>query len=258
MLLLENRLTNIGKYGIIKLEIFLSHLAKVKVGMKNQYYLGFLAVVVLSGCATDDPNRRAKTGAALGAVIGGIAGHQMNSDKGRFVGAVVGAVGGAAVGNYMDKQQKEFDQALQKEQQDNAVEIERLKDDTLKLSLNSQVSFDFDSARIKPTFEPTLNRLAEVLKTYDKTIVHVVGFTDNKGTTAYNLDLSKRRAEAVVGYLDRNGVSGSRLRVEGRGESEPRDTNATEAGRQLNRRVEIFVKPVVEGNEQKAQESPKG
>jgi outer membrane protein OmpA-like peptidoglycan-associated protein len=61
----------------------------------------------------------------------------------------------------------------------------------------------------------------------------------------------------VGDYLATSGVPRSRLRTEGRGEREPRDTNATEAGRQLNRRVEIFVKPVVEGQEQRAYESPR-
>lgn len=227
--------------------------------MKNQHYVLCVPLILaLASCATDDPNRRAKIGAVVGAVVGGVAGHQANSDKGRFVGAAVGALGGAAVGNYMDKQQKEFDQALKQEQQDRAVEIERLQDGALKLSLNSEVSFDFGSAAIKPAFAPSLDKLAEVLKTYDKTIVHVVGHTDNVGTTAYNLDLSKRRAAAVVAYLERKGVVNERLRTEGRGESEPRESNAAEAGRQLNRRVEIYVKPVVEGEEQKALESPKG
>lgn len=52
------------------------------------------------------------------------------------------------------------------------------------------------------------------------------------------------------------GVPAERLRSEGRGEREPRDSNATEAGRQLNRRVEVYMKPIVEGQEQKAYESP--
>lgn len=225
--------------------------------MKNQrYVLCFPLIFVLASCATDDPNRRAKMGAAVGAVVGGIAGHQADSKKGRFIGAAVGAIGGAAVGNYMDKQQKEFDEALRKEQEANAVEIERLQDGALKLSLNSEVSFDFGKAAIKPAFGPALDKLANVVKTYDKTIVHVVGHTDNVGSNDYNVDLSKRRASAVVAYLIRRGVSGERLRTEGRGESEPREPNTTEAGRQLNRRVELYVKPVVEGEEQKALESP--
>ncbi len=216
-----------------------------------------LAAMLVVGCATDDPNRRAKTGAAIGAVAGAVLGHQLDDDSGKFVGAAVGAIAGGVVGNYMDKQEQDFNQALAEEQQDHAIEIERLKDDTLKLSLDSEVSFDFDRAEIKPAFQPTLDKLADVLIKYNRTVVHVLGHTDSLGTEAYNLELSKRRANAVGDYLMTRGVPGDRLQMEGRGEGEPRATNDTEAGRQLNRRVEIYVKPIVEGQEQRAYEPPR-
>lgn len=223
--------------------------------LRNAIVIG--SALAVFGCATSDPNRRAKTGAAVGAVVGGVVGHQTKGDQtGRVLGAAVGAITGAAVGDYMDKQQQELDKSMEEEQQQKALEIERLNDDTVKLSLSSEVSFDFDSARIKPAFHDTLNKLGDVIKKYDRTIVHVVGFTDSKGSESYNMELSKRRAEAVVAYLVEQSVPASRLRAEGRGESEPRDSNETEAGRQLNRRVEVFVKPVVEGSEQKAYENP--
>lgn len=212
--------------------------------------------VALAGCAADDPNKRAKTGAAVGAVAGAILGHQLDSDSGRFVGAAVGALAGGAVGHYMDKQQQEFDSALAAEQQSNAVEIQRLKDETLKIDIANEVSFDFARADIKPSFKPTLDKVAGVLQRYPNSVVHVVGHTDSVGSDAYNQRLSEQRAEAVVAYLANAGVSRDRLRAEGRGESEPRDTNATEAGRQLNRRVELYVKPIVQGQEQRAYEPP--
>ena len=76
------------------------------------------------------------------------------------------------------------------------------------------------------------------------------------GAAAYNMQLSERRAESVVDYFINHGVSSDRLFASGRGESEPRASNDTEAGRQLNRRVEIFVKPVVEGQESEAYKTP--
>jgi len=215
-----------------------------------------LATSILFGCATDDPNKRAKTGAAIGAVTGAIIGHQIDHDSGRFIGAAVGAIAGGATGHYMDEQQKEFDQAMEEEQRRNDIEIERLKDDTLKLNLDSEVSFDYDSSQIKPAFKATLNKLADIIKKYDRTVVYVVGHTDSTGSESYNLRLSERRARSVVEYLINDGVNPSRLRSEGRGESDPRATNATAAGRQLNRRVEIYIKPVVEGSEEKAFQSP--
>lgn len=212
--------------------------------------------VLLVSCATTDPNRRAKTGAAIGAVAGAVLGHQLDDDKGRYVGAVVGAVTGGAVGNYMDRQEQDFNRALQEEQRQHDLEIERLKDDTLKLSLNNEVSFDFDSARIKPAFYDTLDKLAGVLRKYDRTVVHIVGHTDSTGSDAYNQRLSQKRAAAVGQHLTSSGVPATRVRTEGRGESEPRASNATVAGQQLNRRVEVYVKPIIEGREGMAYESP--
>jgi len=221
---------------------------------------GVISMLVLiagvTGCATDDPNRRAKTGAAIGAVAGAVLGHQISHGSGKWVGAAVGALAGGGVGHYMDNQQKDFEQALREEQQQNQLEIERLKDDTLKLSLDSEVSFGFDRSDIKSAFEPSLDKLADVLIKYDRTVVHVVGHTDSTGADDYNWRLSEQRAENVVAYLEQRGVPYDRLLSEGRGETEPRATNETEAGRQLNRRVEIYVKPVVEGQEQRAYESP--
>lgn len=214
-------------------------------------------VVTLTACATDDPNRRAKGGAAIGAVVGAVVGHQLDHRSGRFVGAAVGALAGAGVGNYMDDQQQAFEQDLAAEQRQHQLAIERMQDDTLKLSLDSEVSFDLNSYGIKPAFEPSLNKLADVLLRYNQTVVHVVGHTDSSGSDSYNQRLSEQRAESVGYYLMDRGVPQGRLRWEGRGEVEPRESNATAAGRQLNRRVEIYVKPIVEGNERRAYEAPR-
>jgi outer membrane protein OmpA-like peptidoglycan-associated protein len=200
-----------------------------------------VSALLLAGCtAQDDPNRRAKVGAAVGAVAGAVIGHQVNDKSGKWVGAAVGALAGAGVGNYMDNQQREFESALAEERRQNELEIERMKDDTLKLILDSEVSFDFNKSEVKPAFRSSLDKLANVIVKYDRTIVHVIGHTDSVGD-----------------YLIERGVPTARLRTEGRGEDEPRDSNATEAGRQLNRRVEIFLKPVVEGEEQRAYEAPR-
>ena len=75
-----------------------------------------ITIISLAGCATDDPNRRTKTGAAIGAVAGAILGHQVSHEHGAVVGAVAGAVAGGAVGNYMDKQEKDFNAAMAEEQ----------------------------------------------------------------------------------------------------------------------------------------------
>ena len=214
--------------------------------------------ISIGGCATqNDPHQRAKIGAAVGAVAGAVLGHQLDDDSGRWVGAAVGALAGGAVGHYMDNQQRDFETAMQREREANELEIERLRDDTLKLTVDSEVSFDFGKADIKPAFRPSLDKLAQLLIKYDRTVVHVVGHTDNVGSDAFNQQLSEERAMRVGDYLAGYGVPRNRLRTEGRGEREPRDTNATAAGRQLNRRVEVFVKPIVAGQERRAYESPR-
>jgi outer membrane protein OmpA-like peptidoglycan-associated protein len=229
--------------------------------MMKRIYKTALAVsvcIALTACATDDPNKRAKTGAGIGAVVGAILGHQIDDghNSSKVVGAAAGAIIGGAVGVYMDRQQKEFEDALADEKDQNAIEIERLKDNTLKLSLNSEVSFDFGKDAVKPAFYSTLDKLSDVINKYNRTVVHVVGHTDNVGSDGFNQQLSERRAQSVSDYMIDRSVRVSRLLTEGRGEYEPRESNASESGRALNRRVEIFLKPIVEGVENQAYVSP--
>jgi outer membrane protein OmpA-like peptidoglycan-associated protein len=216
-----------------------------------------LIATALSGCAADDPNKRTKSGAAIGAAAGALLGYAVDDGTGGVVaGAAIGALAGAGVGRYMDNQQREFEQALADEQARNELRIQQLENETLKIDIASEVSFDFDSASLKSAFTPTLNKVSDVLQRYPKTVIHVVGHTDSVGSESYNQRLSERRAQSVVDFLASSGVNQSRLYAIGRGELEPRATNDTEAGRQLNRRVELFVKPIVEGQESEAYQAP--
>ncbi|HEX6143322.1 MAG TPA: OmpA family protein [Geminicoccaceae bacterium] len=219
--------------------------------MRNTACLA-LAGLLLAGCQTNPDGTRTvnKTavGAAVGAVAGGVLGNQIdddgNRDRGTITGAAVGAAAGAGVGYLFDRQERELRQAVADERVAKEVEVERVRDDLLKLTLANEVSFDYDSAAIKPTFRPTLQKLADVLAKYDRNRVTIVGHTDSTGSEAYNQGLSERRAEAVRRELSTLGVPASIISATGRGESEPRATNATEAGRQLNRRVEVLVQPI--------------
>ena len=217
-----------------------------------------VTAAVLTGCvAEDNPNRRATLGAAIGALSGAVLGHQVNHGSGKWVGALAGALAGGAVGHYMDNQQREFEAALERERQAHALEIERLQDETLRLIVKNDVSFDVDKDDVQYTFRPSLYRVGNVVKRYDQTVIHVIGYTDSTGAADYNEDLSYRRAENVKRELVLAGVPESRIRIEGRGETEPRASNGTASGRQQNRRVEMFVKPVIQGNEQYAYEPPR-
>jgi len=210
----------------------------------------------VSACATDGGISRTAAGATVGAVAGAVIGHQVNDDNGRYVGAVAGALAGGAVGRYMDKQQEELEAQLRREQAANEIQISRLADNTLKLDVNSEVSFDVNSARINRGFYPSLNKLASVLADYPQTVVHIVGHTDSSGSDSYNQQLSIQRATSVQRYVNRLGVDAPRTRTEGRGESSPVASNATATGRSQNRRVEIYLKPIVEGQEAAAFNSP--
>lgn len=210
-----------------------------------------LMCVLVAGCTTNPDGtqsvNKAAVGGAIGAVAGGVLGNRLDRKGSRTGGTIAGAVAGAAVGGgvgyLFDKQEKEFEQELAQEQAANEIEIERVRDDLLKLTLDSEVSFDFDSAAIKPAFQSSLTKLANVLAKYDRNQVTIVGHTDASGSDSYNQSLSVRRAEAVVGELANRGVPSGMMRATGRGESEPRADNNTEAGRQLNRRVEILIQP---------------
>jgi outer membrane protein OmpA-like peptidoglycan-associated protein len=206
---------------------------------------------------TDDPNQNAKTAAAIGAAAGALIGYAVDDGAGGVLaGAAVGAAAGAGVGHYMDNQQREMEAALAEEQARHDLEVQRLKDETLKIDIASEVSFDFDSASLKSAFMPTLQKVSDILVRYPHTVIHVVGHTDSVGSESYNMELSQRRSQSVVDYFVANGITAKRLVSVGRGESEPRASNETEAGRQLNRRVELYVKPIVQGQEYEAYQTP--
>lgn len=207
--------------------------------------------LILSSCATNTTHENTKKGAGIGALVGAVSGaiigyqndHSGGALRGALIGGAAGGALGAGAGAYMDKQQTEFEQELANERAQHQIEIERQQNEILKLTMSSEVSFDFNSARIKSTFYSPLNKIAEIMSRYPATQITVVGHTDSVGSEQYNLELSLRRANAVADYLIVHGVERSRLGTEGRGELEPIADNGTPEGRAQNRRVEIFVIP---------------
>ncbi|MCD2175302.1 OmpA family protein [Rhizobium sp. C4] len=102
------------------------------------------------------------------------------------------------------------------------------------------IQFDFDKADIKPESRPTLDEIAKFLKANSEVALVVTGHTDGKGGFDYNVDLSKRRAQAVAADLAQHyGISASRLTPFGAGMSAPIASNDDDAGRAKNRRVEL-------------------
>jgi len=102
------------------------------------------------------------------------------------------------------------------------------------------IYFDVDSDAIKPESEPSLRAIADMLKADSDLKVYIVGHTDMTGTLEHNMELSLLRAKSVVKALvEKHGISAGRLQAKGVGPLCPVSTNRTEAGRKLNRRVEL-------------------
>lgn len=193
-------------------------------------------VLVLASCSTfGNKGAGAAIGAAAGAVAGAVIGHQLGSTtKGAIAGAVVGGATGVVIGNQMDQQAKELQQAIP------GATIERVGEG-IAVTFASSMLYGFDSDVVLPDAAANLRSLGASLGRFPNTDILIVGHTDAVGSTTYNQALSERRAAAAAHYLVNQGVTTGRVRTSGRGEMDPVATNDTEAGRQTNRRVEIAI-----------------
>jgi len=207
----------------------------------------FMALVLLSSCSMLDTKtgKGAVIGTALGGLAGAAAGQAIGSDTestliGAAVGAALGGLAGTGVGYYMDKQEKALREALAKSEM---ASIKR-EGNIIALTLKGDVLFASDSTSIKPGLYNEIDRIATVMVNYPETRINIEGHTDSSGAEKYNMDLSKRRGDGVKNLLIQRGVADSRINVIPYGETQPKATNSTEAGRQLNRRVEIRIVPI--------------
>jgi outer membrane protein OmpA-like peptidoglycan-associated protein len=207
-------------------------------------------VVAVSACTTLDPytreektakaQRQAVIGAAAGAVAGLITGDSsMERKKRALVGAGLGALAGAGVGNYMDRQEAKLRAELEK----TGVSVTRIGNN-ITLNMPGNITFATNSADLNAGFFQVLNSVALVVNEFNQTVIEVAGHTDNTGGDQYNQQLSERRAGAVAAYLGTRSVRSDRIITVGMGEGRPVATNATEAGRQSNRRVELTLVPL--------------
>ena len=199
------------------------------------------ALSLLAACATDPHTGESKVsktawGTGIGAVAGAGIGALVGGEKGALIGAGIGAAGGAATGGYMDIQARRLRQELV----GTGVQVQEMNGQ-VRLIMPSNITFATDSAVFQTSFNRVLDSVAKVIKEYNKTAVQIVGYTDNTGTVAYNNQLSLKRAQAVATYLQNRGVAANRLSVTGMGPNNPIASNATAAGREQNRRVEITL-----------------
>lgn len=209
--------------------------------MKNSkiYFLltAILAVTLfISGCSTWSKTAKgtaigAGAGAAVGAVVGKTLG---NTAAGAIAGAVVGGTTGAIIGRNMDRKAAELEREM------DGVTIQRVEEG-IAVSFDSGILFDVDSSNLKTEGYSNLQKLANILKRDNETILMIVGHTDSTGDEAYNMGLSQRRAQSAKTYLESQGLPSVRLQTTGRGELEPIGDNSTDSGRQKNRRIEVAI-----------------
>jgi len=172
----------------------------------------------------------AGAGAAGGAAIGKAAG---NTALGAIIGAAVGGVAGGLIGRKMDKQAEEISQIP-------GAEVKRVGEG-INVTFETGVLFGYDRDDLTADAKKKLTDLSEILNKYPDTYVLVEGHTDATGTNDYNMDLSRRRASSVAGYLKTENIKSQRVLTKWYGEEQPKYSNDTDADRAKNRRVEFAI-----------------
>lgn len=223
--------------------------------MKGTKFMALLLCVsmILSGCgsmnnATKGGLLGGGGGAALGAVVGGLIGKGKGAAIGAGIGAAVGTGAGVLIGKKMDKAAAEA-AAIEGAQVEQITDVNGLQ--AVKVTFDSGILFGTGASALSSEAKASLSKFANnVLKQNADMDVDIYGYTDNQGwknSTAEqsyqkNLNLSQERAQSVSTYLMSCGVTGGQIqKVEGLGEADPVADNSTAAGRQENRRVEVYM-----------------
>ena len=205
--------------------------------------LAAVSLLGLSACVTD-PNTgerhisRTAIGGVGGAAAGYLLGGLIGGKTARIVGAGIGGVAGGVVGYQLDQQIRELEEATA----GSGVDVTET-DDGFLVNL-PDVTFATGSTTITPSFQATLNEVAESLTKYPNSLIDVYGHTDTVGSTASNQTLSEERARAVTNYLTSRGVASNRIRWQGFGETQLKVATADNVNEPRNRRVEIKVVPI--------------
>lgn len=210
------------------------------------------ACLVMSSCGMSNTAKGgligAGSGGALGAIIGGVVGQGKGAAIGAAVGTAVGAGAGVLIGKKMDK-------AAEQAKEIEGAQVEQVTDNNglqaVKVTFDSGILFNTSSAVLSSNAKAALSKFVNnVLKQNPDMDVNIYGYTDNQGwknstaeqSVQKNLNLSQERAQSVASYLMTCGASSSQIKtVEGLGESNPVADNSTAAGRQENRRVEVYM-----------------
>jgi outer membrane protein OmpA-like peptidoglycan-associated protein len=214
----------------------------MKTTMNRVFAILFAATLLFSCDATRNANNKQKgtvIGATGGAVVGGVVGNNVgdgNTALGAIIGGVVGGAAGAYIGNRMDKQAQRIEQEIP------GAEVERVGEGiNVTFDETSGVYFATEQYKVEGQSREALMSLANIFKEYPNTNILVEGHTDSTGSDAYNLTLSKNRAQAVTSFLVNQGISKGRIDTKWYGESQPKYDNSTVEGRSKNRRVELAI-----------------
>jgi outer membrane protein OmpA-like peptidoglycan-associated protein len=198
----------------------------------------------VSACQVLDPytgessTSRAATYGIGAALVCGLIGASKSGKRARNAAAGCGAIG-ASVGLYMDTQENE----LRKKLINTGVQVKR-EGDNIRLIMPNNITFATARSDLQYSFVEVLNSITLVLNQYPDTVLNIDGHTDSVGSDNANLTLSNQRAGAVAQYLISQGVANSRVSSRGAGEKYPVASNDTDAGRALNRRVELSIAPL--------------
>jgi outer membrane protein OmpA-like peptidoglycan-associated protein len=196
-----------------------------------------LALVVgAAGCASWSRQTKGTViGAGSGAVIGGVIGNQAGSTVwGAIIGAAVGGAAGAYIGDYMDDQAEEIERDLE------GATVQRVGEG-IKITFDSGLLFAVDKSDLQSVARQNLSNLSVILQKYADTEILIEGHTDSDGADDYNMTLSRNRANAVANELAGLGVDATRFTIMAYGEGQPVADNATDYGKQQNRRVELAI-----------------
>lgn len=223
--------------------------------MRRTKFMALLLCVtmILSGCGNMNNTTKGGLiggggGAALGAGIGALFGKGKGAAIGAAIGAAVGTGAGVLIGKKMDK-------AAAQAAAIEGAEVEQVTDNNglqaVKVTFDSGILFGTGASTLSSSAKSSLSKFANnVLKQNLDMDVDIYGYTDNQGwknSTAEqsrqkNMDLSQERAQSVSTYLMSCGVTSGQIKgVQGLGEENPIADNSTAAGRQENRRVEVYM-----------------
>lgn len=192
------------------------------------------------------------SGAGLGAGIGALVAKGGNKGKGAGIGAAVGAAVGTGVGLIVGKK---MDKAKAEAERIANAKVESVTDanglDAVKVTFDSGILFTTGSSTLSTTAKSSLSQFATNVLTKNLDMdVAIQGYTDNAGwknstaeqSAQKNRQLSLQRAQAVEAYLKTCGVNAAQIQsVEGLGETNPVADNSTAAGKEQNRRVEVYL-----------------